>query len=53
MDDIKKGFREAETEAKKPWRNADGEEDLGDKIANAGDEPMRVLVIDVKAAVSP
>jgi quercetin dioxygenase-like cupin family protein len=31
------------------WREAGVEHD----IANAGDEPMRVLVIDVKAAVSP
>jgi hypothetical protein len=38
MDDVKKTYREAETNARKEWRKSDGEEDLGDKAANLGDE---------------
>ena len=42
MDDIKKGAREVETDAKQTWRKADGES-LGDKVANAGDEIRKDL----------
>jgi hypothetical protein len=38
MDDVKREYREVEKGAKKAWRNADGHEDLGDKLGNAGDE---------------
>ena len=37
MDDLKKGAREGEVNAKEAWRNSDGE-DLSDKVGNAGDE---------------
>ena len=37
-DDVKKGYRETEEKAKETWRKADGEEDLADKVGNAGDE---------------
>lgn len=43
MDDIKKAFREGESGAKEGWRKADGEEDLSDKIGNAGDEIRKNL----------
>jgi hypothetical protein len=43
MDDLKKTFREGETGAKETWRKADGEEDLGDKIGNAGDNLRKEL----------
>jgi hypothetical protein len=37
MDDLKKGYREGEANAKEAWRNRDGE-DLSDKAGNLGDE---------------
>jgi hypothetical protein len=37
MDEVKKGYREGEVDAKKAARGVDGE-DLGDKVGNAGDE---------------
>ena len=37
MDDLKKGYREGEADAKEAWRNRDGE-DLADKVGNLGDE---------------
>ena len=40
MDDLKKGAREGEVNAKEAWRNSDGE-DLSDKVGNAGDEIRR------------
>jgi hypothetical protein len=40
--DAKEAYREAETTARKAWRNRDGE-DLGDKAANAGDEIRKDL----------
>jgi hypothetical protein len=43
MDDIKKVFREGESSTKETWRKADGEEDLGDKAGNAGDEIRKNL----------
>ena len=42
MDDLKKGYREGEVEAKEAWRRSDGE-DLGDKVGNAGDEIRKDL----------
>lgn len=38
MNDLNKFQREAEETAKETWRKADGEEDLADKIGNAGDD---------------
>lgn len=42
MDDLKKGYREGETEAKEAWRKRDGE-DLGDKVGNLGDDIRKNL----------
>lgn len=42
MDDIKKGYREAEETAKETWRKQDGE-DLADKVGNAGDDIRKEL----------
>ena len=41
MDDLKKGAREVETDAKQTWRKADGDESLADKVGNAGDDLRR------------
>ena len=38
MDDVKREYREGEETAKETWRKADGEEDLGDKVGNLGDD---------------
>ena len=43
MDDVKKGSREVETDAKQAWRKADGDESIDDKLANAGDEIRKDL----------
>jgi hypothetical protein len=43
MDDLKKGYREAEETTKETLRKADGEEDLGDKVANLGDDIKKNL----------
>jgi hypothetical protein len=43
MDDVKKGYRETEETAKETWRKADGEEDLADKVGNAGDDIRKEL----------
>jgi hypothetical protein len=37
MSDLKRTVRDIEDDAKEAWRKADGEESLGDKLANAGD----------------
>jgi hypothetical protein len=37
MSDLNKNIRDAGADVKETWRKADGEEDLGDKLANAGD----------------
>ena len=42
MDQVKKAGREVETETKKQWRDLDGH-DLGDDVANAGDEVKKDL----------
>ena len=43
MDDVKKGYREAEETTKEAWRKSDGEEDLADKVGNAGDAARKQL----------
>lgn len=43
MDDVKKGYREAEETTKETWRKADGEEDLADKVGNLGDDIRKGL----------
>ena len=43
MDDLKKGYREGEETAKETMRKADGEEDLADKVGNAGDDIRKEL----------
>ncbi len=42
MDDLKKGYREAEEKARETWRNADGES-VSDRLGNAGDEIRKDL----------
>jgi hypothetical protein len=37
MSDIKHDIRETAADAKETWRKADGDESLGDKLANTGD----------------
>lgn len=41
MDDLKSGYREVKDGAKKAGREADGQEDLGDKVGNLGDDIRR------------
>ena len=38
MDDVKRGYREAENKTKETLRKGDGDESLSDKVANAGDD---------------
>jgi len=38
MDDVKKTYREGEQTAKQAMRDADGNESVGDKLGNVGDE---------------
>ena len=42
MDEVKKGYREGEVEAKEAWRDRDGT-DLADQVGNAGDEVRKDL----------
>lgn len=42
MDDTKRAAREAEIDARKAWRNRDGD-DLADKVGNLGDEARKGL----------
>jgi hypothetical protein len=37
MSDLKRGVRDFEDDAKETFRKADGDESVGDKLANAGD----------------
>ncbi len=37
MQELKKAIRDMEDDAKEAWRRSDGDESIGDKIANAGD----------------
>ena len=43
MDDLKKGYREGEETVKENLRKADGQEDLGDKVGNLGDDIRKNL----------
>ena len=43
MDDVKRTYREGEEKAKEAWRKSDGDEDLGDKVGNLGDEVRKDL----------
>lgn len=43
MDDVKKTYREVEKGAKEAVRGIDGDEDLADKVGNAGDEIRKDL----------
>jgi hypothetical protein len=38
MDDAKRAYREAENKTKETLRRSDGDEDLGDKLGNVGDD---------------
>ncbi len=42
MDDLKKGYREGETDAKEAWRNRDGTSP-SDAVGNLGDEIRKKL----------
>ena len=37
MSDLNKTVRDTEADVKEAWRKADGDESVGDKLANAGD----------------
>jgi predicted Holliday junction resolvase-like endonuclease len=37
MSDLKQTARDAKTDVKEAWRRADGEESIGDKVANTTD----------------
>ena len=37
MSDLKQAARDTKTDVKEAWRKADGEESLGDKVANTAD----------------
>jgi hypothetical protein len=37
MSDLKKDARDLKDDVKESWRKADGDESIGDKLANAGD----------------
>ena len=41
VDDLKAGYRDTKDKAKETWREADGKEDLGDKVGNLGDDVRR------------
>jgi hypothetical protein len=43
VDDMKKTYREGEETAKENWRKADGNEDLADKVGNAGEDIRKNL----------
>jgi hypothetical protein len=38
MNDLKKDAREADNKARELWRKADGDESLGDRFGNLGDD---------------
>ena len=42
MSDLKRTMRDTSADAKEAWRGADGE-DLGDKVANAGDRARNAI----------
>ncbi|HUQ43268.1 MAG TPA: hypothetical protein VM451_02490 [Candidatus Limnocylindria bacterium] len=37
MSDLNRTIRDTEADVKETWRKADGDESLGDKLANVGD----------------
>jgi hypothetical protein len=41
VDDLKAGYRKTKDDVKETLRKADGEEDLGDKVGNLGDDIRR------------
>jgi hypothetical protein len=41
VGDLKSGYRDVKDGAKKVLRDADGKEDLGDKVGNLGDDIRR------------
>lgn len=43
MNDINKTIRDKEADAKETWRKADGDESLGDKVANVGDRAANAV----------
>lgn len=43
MSDMKETLRDTAADAKEAWRKADGEESLGDKLANAGDRARNAV----------
>ncbi len=43
MDDVKKAYREGETDVKAGVRKADGDESVTDKLGNAGDDLRREM----------
>lgn len=43
MSDLKRTVRDAEADVKETWRKADGDESLGDKIANVGDRAKNAI----------
>lgn len=43
MSDMKRTVRDAEADVKEVWRKADGDESLGDKVANIGDRARNAV----------
>ena len=43
MSDLNKTVRDTEADMKEAWRKADGEESVGDKLANAGDRATNAV----------
>ena len=43
MSDFNKTVRDTEADAKEAWRKADGDESIGDKLANAGDRARNAV----------
>ena len=43
MNDINKTIRDKEADVKETWRKADGDESLGDKVANVGDRAANAV----------
>lgn len=43
MNDVKRTVRDTAADVKETWRKADGDESLGDKIANVGDRARNAV----------
>lgn len=43
MSDVKRTVRDTEADVKEAWRKADGDESLGDKMANVGDRARNAV----------